>query len=225
MDTKEIVQKALRGEDYSNDVKDFDETQKSNLSLAIRAAVDAEVKTKREELTAITKEKERRQAQLDNPPKDTKKDTEVLTQFREEQVLKAKQKFFSDPKFSLNEQEKTELEETFKRLDSGKVDADLIFNDLKKAFAFIKSDSLLTAGDKLKEFEKNAVMFGVQSAKSTTGSGTGDDNKYSEAARDLHNKWNKAGYSNKTLDDAQRIIDRANSTGSDGFSRNISGKK
>jgi len=56
-----------------------------------------------------------------------------MSQFRLEQVSKAKARLYSEVK--LTEEEKVVVEEKFKRLDTGKVDADLIYVDLLSAVA------------------------------------------------------------------------------------------
>lgn len=56
-----------------------------------------------------------------------------MTQFRSEQVEKARQRLFSTVK--LTEEEKVVVDEKFKRLDTGKLDADFIYQDYLSAFA------------------------------------------------------------------------------------------
>lgn len=69
---------------------------------------------------------------------DAKKQQEIpknpeMTQFRTEQVNKAKNRFYAE--FKLSEQDRAAVEEKFTRLDTGKLDAEFIYDDLLSAFA------------------------------------------------------------------------------------------
>jgi len=204
MEHKEIIEKEINGEDVTELKKDFTEEQTHEYNLGFRKA-SSEAKTKElEELKALRLEKKR------VADKTSDNDT-VVKQFREEQVGKAKEKFFSDARFPLTAEQKTEFEENFKRLDTGKVDSDLIFKDLTKVYAYMNGDTLLSSQEKLKDMEKQAQEFNSQGAFGTGGNpGSPDESKFSESAKQLYKAWQKAGYgSTYTLERAQRVVDRS----------------
>ena len=204
MDHKEIIDKAINGEDVAELTKDFTEEQTHEFNVNLRKAVNEAKEKDLEALKALRLEKKRvAEKASDNDA--------VVKQFREEQVGKAKEKFFSDARFPLTTEQKAEFEENFKRLDTGKVDADLIFKDLTRIYAYMNGDSLLSSQEKLKDMEKQAQEFNAQGAFGSSGSpsGDGDDSKYSDSAKALYKAWQKAGYGpTYTLDKAQRVVDR-----------------
>jgi hypothetical protein len=202
MEIKDIVAKALKGEEYVEDTKDFDATQLKELDLEIGKAAKLESDTELAKVTALRKERQR----LETPPQ--KQEDKAQNQFRDEQVELAKEKFFTDPKFKLTDEEKAQFESEFKKLDTGKMTPELIVKDMRKAFAVIKSDSLIDSQEKVNEFEKNAAEFNAGQAGGSGGPGSPDESKYSQAAKDLHKSWVKAGLKNKTLDEAQKLADR-----------------
>jgi len=198
MDTKAIVEKALKGEDYSQEVKSFTEEQKTQLSIAIKDAANAEAVKALEKVAALRKENQR----IEESGK--KEETDFLTRFSKEQLQKAKNQFFSDPKFQLTEKEKQEFEQTFK---SEKLDADLILSDMKKHFAWIKSDELLASKEKAVELEKNAKNFMEGQVNFQVPISAPDADKYSKATKDLYMELKKKGF-NHSLDAVQKLIDK-----------------
>jgi hypothetical protein len=202
MDTKEIVEKALKGEAYEELVKDLDPDQLIQVKKDIAAGFDKQAVEAKDKVSAIRQETQRledKKKALESTPIDVQK------QFREEQVTKAKDIFFNT--FSLTEEEKTAFEAEFAKVDSGKVDPDFIIKDMKKAYLNLNPDKFIEANKKVQEFEKNAADFNANGAGAPGGGTGGDDDKYTQAARDLHKAWQKQGM-NLTLADAQRQIDK-----------------
>lgn len=201
MDYKDIVDKALKGEDYAELTKDFDAVKLREVDLAISKAAKAEAVTELEKVSGIRKERQR----LENPPKP---EENGQGQLRVENIQIAKERFFADSKFKMSDEEKVQFEVEFKKLDSGKIAPELILNDLKKAYAVVNSDKLISSGDRIAEFEKNAAQYNADGAGGSGGQGSPDDTKYSQAAKDIHKSWIKAGIKTKSLDDAQKLADR-----------------
>lgn len=199
---KDIVDKALKGEDYQEEVKDFDETQLKDLDIEIGKAAKVEADSELARVSALRKEKQR----LSGVPLEKKDD--VQSQLREENIQLAKEEFFADEKFKLSDDEKVQFDSEFKKLDSGKIAPKLILGDLKKAYASIKSESLLENQDKMTEYERNAALHNADMAGGSGGQGTPDESKFTQAAKDLHKSWLKQGIKGKTLEDAQKLADR-----------------
>lgn len=203
METKDIIEKALKGEDYSDLIKEFTPEEVTALNKEIVAKTDEKVQEKKRELAGLTAEKERREKNL---PPENKPD--VLKQFRDEQVLKAKSKFFSDPNFPLKEEEKIAFEAEFIKMDTGKADADFIIEDMKKAYIALKPEIFIQARERQQEAEKSAADFNANQAGAQNGGGGGDPDKYSEGAKALHKSWTQKGMTGLTLDDAERQISK-----------------
>lgn len=212
MDTKEIVEKALKGEDIAPIVANLSDEEKTQVNIAIKDAAESASKSELEKLTGLRKE----MARVQN--KENDKANEVFSKFRSDQLDKAKQRFFADPRFKMTEDMKKLVEQEFERRGSDRVDADLIYEDLKKSYAVVNSDDLLKEKERVIELEKNAQDFMNSQASVDFKVSAPDDQKYSESAKQLYKDWVKSGIKNKTLDDAQALVTR----GSDWKARNIS---
>ena len=119
----------------------------------------AELKKKADEELANTLEKIKALRQEKNRVLEKTKEGEQEFQkrFRDEQILKASSKFATD--FSLSQEEINAILEDFSKVDSGALDSDLIYGDLKKAFALKNVDVLIKAKAEKEELEKNAADF------------------------------------------------------------------
>lgn len=212
MDNKVIIEKALKGEDYSVEVKDFTDEQKTKLSLEIRNAAEASSKEELDKVAALRKEKQRLEEKPLEPPKkpDVPPADDKMKQFRDEQVIKAKGLFFTQ--FKLDDAQKAALEAEFTRLDTGKMDADLILGDLKRAYAVINADALIDTQQKfnkgMTEAERRNAMMVDQS-----GINSPENDKFSPEAKKLYMEWQKAGIIGPTysLEAAQRVVSSGNS--------------
>lgn len=107
------------------------------------------------------------------------------TQFRQEQVDKARDKFFTEYKIPAEKQ--NEYLEKFKALDSGKVDSDLIYQDFVGVYAFLNKDTLLDAEKQRIESQRIADEEAARGAGNGGGSGGGGDEspKFSESTQKL----------------------------------------
>lgn len=204
MEIKDIVGKALEGKDYQDDIKDFDAEQLKELDIEIAKGWRAESEKAKAETVAFRKEKQR----LEGNPLPEKKEDIAQSQLRKENLQLAREEFFQDAKFKLTSEELVQFDEEFTRLDSGKLNPKLITADLRKAFVAVKSDSLLDNQERMANYEKNADFHMANQAGGSGGQGSPDESKFSQAAKDIHKSWIKSGVKDKTLDDAQRLVDR-----------------
>ncbi len=125
------------------------------------------------------------QAQIQSEEEKLGKMKSEGTQFRQEQVDKARDKFFSEYKIPVEKQ--AEYLEKFKALDSGKVDSDLIYQDFVGVYAFLNKDALLDAEKQRIEAERVAAEEAAKAAGNDGGSGGGggETPKFSETTQKL----------------------------------------
>lgn len=196
MDNKKIIEKALKGEDYSADIKDFTPEQKTAFNLELSNTADSEARTNLAKAQGLRKsaEEAERKAQEGNKGQSE--------QFRKEQVDKAASRLFTQ--FSIPEDKRQSILETFKKIDSGKIDSDLIFNDLKIAYAASNADTLIDAETKVKEGVANAARHNAGAAFSQNFQPTPDGKEYSKEAKALVTEGLKKGIVIK-IEDAERI--------------------
>jgi len=106
--------------------------------------------------------------------------TPEMKQFREEQLLKAKNRLFSSVK--LTEEERALVEDKFKRLDTGKLDSDLIYEDLLSAVAAAKPNDYMTLSNERSLAEQEAAEeLARQAAMGNNPPSEGEKKKYSDA--------------------------------------------
>lgn len=202
MDTSKIVEKALKGEDYSADVKDFSDEDKTKVALAIRDAADVAAKENLKKMNALKLESERREEKKD----EGKKAEDVVLAFAGEQMSEAKKRFFSNPDLKLTDAEKAKIEAEFK---TSKIDANLIVEDLERFYVSLNPKKFLADSKKATELEKGAANYNAGAANGgSSGGGSPDESKYSEAAKTLFRMWQSKGLKKKTLDEAESIIKR-----------------
>ncbi len=103
------------------------------------------------------------------------------TQFRQEQVEIAKNNFYTS--FGVSDEDKPKVDEMFKKIDSGKVTAELIQKDFVSAFAAVNPDKYLEARNKLNDLQKNAEQARINGAGSNNGTPPpgGEPPKFSDA--------------------------------------------
>lgn len=206
MDNKIIIDKALKGEDYSKEMETIPEDKKTlvyqEVNKALKEASDKELA----KVSALRKEGDR--IVTKKTEEDLAKEKTVFERFQNDQLEKAKRQFFTQ--FPLaDDAAKNELLAEYGKRNSGSVDSEMIFNDLKKAYAYLNSDNLLENKSKLTEYEKNAANFNASMANASGGAGgQGNQGDYSKAARELYTDWLREGFKGKTLDDAQKLVDK-----------------
>ena len=205
MDIKNIVDKALKGEDYSVDLKDVPEAEQAGVYVAIKNAAKEEADKEFTRKQALKKDGER----IDASKQEAQKN--VFEKFSSEQLEKAKQKFFSDSRFTFkDEATKAKVVEEFSKINSGSVDSEFIFNDLKRAYALVNSDELLNERDRFVQFQKGAADYNSFQTKANAGAGGKDSESYSQAARELYMELQKSGFKKTTLESAEQMVKTGN---------------
>lgn len=101
--------------------------------------------------------------------------TPEMRQFREEQILKAKNKLFST--VELTDEQKVVVEEKFKRLDSGKIDSDLIYEDFLSSVAAANPQKYMSLSEKQRESERAAALELERQAAAGGAPPTGEQKK------------------------------------------------
>lgn len=197
MDIKEIAEKIVGGENVDELVKDFTPEQKLELE---QAALERSRQLRQAELEAVSalrKEKQRLEGKTEDA---TKQLTEKL---RQEQYDKAEKRLIEQ--FKVDPAEVEKLREAFKIADTGKFDADLIFEDLKKSYVFVNADTLLKDSQRKSELEKNAAEFMAGAAGGSSGDGGagGSGKNYDPAVLDFVREAQKRGVS-MTPEEAER---------------------
>lgn len=208
MDTKLIVEKALKGEDYSSLIKDMGEDEKSKVILAIRDAADAEAKAKLKEVSGLREAERALKEKKDGETKD------VLETFRKEQLEKAKKKFYSDPDFPLTDTQKTAMEAEIVKRGVISTDSDFILEEFQRIYGYLNIGTLISDKKKAVEGAKNAQKFTSHGAGGQNSGPTGDPDKFSQPVKDLWQKVVESGHVNFTLDDAKRQYEKGRAFGS-----------
>lgn len=164
IDVNKIVEGELSQDDIERMDKELTPEQKAE---AVQAAA-SKFKETLGSLSAIRKEKNRVETKAKELDEQAKTTEDKIAQFRNEQVVKAKERFKS--KYSLSEEDFTKVEETFERLDSGAVDADLVYRDLVGSYAYLNSDSLLKTKMELEQMQMQMERNAEQATASEAGS-------------------------------------------------------
>ncbi len=128
------------------------EEGKKALSEAIglrkeRTSVQTATEAEKQKLEQVQKELKDAEEKLNS----TKQST---NQFREEQIGKAKVKFFED--FKVPPEKQAEYESTFKGIDSGKIDPELIYKDFVKVHGALNAEDLLKSQKSQEEMKRQA---------------------------------------------------------------------
>ena len=214
MDYTKIVEKAIKSEDYSADVKDFTPEQNTELNLAInkkaKEAADAELAR----VAALKKEGARVQ---DKNNEGKVEDAQLLNTFKTEQENAARNEFFSNPDYTLTDSEKAVFDNYVKKLSSGEISKEAHIAVFKAAYGATKPDELVKERKNRIAGEKNAVDFNSRSAGAGgSGPGVSELEKYSPNVQALYKSWQQSGFSGKnyTIERAKRIVEG-------GMSRNL----
>lgn len=183
----EFITKLRNGEISETEAKEFEsklsETGKGLLKEALAFV------TKRQDEGTKAADLEKKTAELaENIRTEEEKLSKMKdqgAQFRQEQVQKAKDKFFAEYKIPAEQQ--AQYDDKFKALDSGKVDSDLIYNDFVGIYAFLNKDTLLEAKKKEVDMQRQADDEAARAAGAGNGSGGPEDKKpkFSEAVSTL----------------------------------------
>ena len=199
MDTKILVDKALKGEDYSKEIEALPEEQRTQAHLEIRKGLKEASDAEQVRLVGL------RQAAKAIEDKGKEK-TEDFARFKQDQIEIAKAKFFSDPKFPIKEEAKEAFLAEYAKNNSGAVDANLILNDFKRNYASFFADDLLKDRETLASMAKGAAAFNAGGANAAGTIDTPENEKYSKEAKNLFMLWKSEGHGDKTLDQAEAIV-------------------
>jgi hypothetical protein len=135
---------------------------------------------------------------------DTPPEHPQMKQFRIEQVLKAKNRLWATIKAS--DAEKTIIEDKFSRLDSGKVDSDLIYEDLLSAVAASNPKKFIELSGDDERRKREAEDEIARQAGGAGGSG-GSGNEPKKFSDEVLNLSKDAGISPEA---AQRQVSQGN---------------
>lgn len=172
MNPDEIIEKAQKGELSDEEIERLNSTLTDDEKKAITAKASEDFKTTLSSLSAIRKEKNRvedlAKKALEDQAKVETKAAEVavaqnnISQFRQEQIGKAKEKFVAD--FKITPEQLPAIEAIFAKLDSGAIDADLVYKDLVSAYGAVNSSSLVDAERAKNNLEKGAIEETINAA-------------------------------------------------------------
>jgi hypothetical protein len=122
----------------------------------------------------------------ENPPESRQPNSEI-SQFRSEQIEKARKQLLSQVK--LTDEERTVVEDKFKRLDSGKMDADLIYLDFLSAVAAANPTKYLDLTKQRAEQERVAAeMVAADAEAGNAAPGGQQPKKFSDEVMSLAKK-------------------------------------
>jgi hypothetical protein len=131
------------------------------------------------------------------------------TQFRQEQISKAKARFFTE--YGIAPENQAQYDTEFTKLDSGKMDPDLIFKDLERTHVALNSDTYLESERKQREMQRNAETYNAGGAGSQTHAPSGQEPpKFSQLAE-------------KIAQDSEISVEAAAKIEKEGYSRFIEG--
>lgn len=188
---EDFVKKVLAGEITDEELNAF----KSKLSEEGKKELDSSLafRDKRRDEEGKSKIEEERLAKLkldaDAEEARLNQTRGENSQFRAEQITKAKAKFFETYKVPAEKQ--AEYEEGFKGMDTGKMDPELIFKDFERTHVALNSDTYLAAERKQREMERSAEDFNAGGAGSYQHAPTGNESpKFSEVAKKIANDSN-----------------------------------
>jgi uncharacterized protein (DUF3084 family) len=141
-------------------------------------SLEQEIQSKKEELEKIkeeTEDYEKKKMALEEEHKRVLNELKVAREeknkakemeesfqekFRKEQLEKAKNKFFSEFEYKSDEEKQMFLD-TFNKLDSGSVDADLIYKDLVRAHLYLNPDKYLSLEKNLSKLTNSAESLNI----------------------------------------------------------------
>ena len=214
MDTKEIVEKVLKGEDYSALVKEIPEDKQPEILLAVRDALDSQVKAKVDDVKKATEDLIGVRKGIDDIKAKQNADIpNVLDSFKKEQIEKAKRKFFSDNRYPVTAEQRILIENEITAKGVTSTDSDFVFDEIKKIYGAMNVDTLIADREKAAEGARGATKFTTrQAGASGTGPG-GEPDKYSKGVRELWESVVASGHPNFTLDQAKGLFEKGRNFG------------
>jgi hypothetical protein len=209
METKEIVERVLKGEDYSVLVKEVPAEKQPEILLAVRDALDSQVKGLKVDVKKSTEDLIGvRKGIEDIRAKGEAKIPDVLESFKKEQIEKAKRKFFSDPRYPVSAEQRIQIENELTAKGITSTDADFVFDEIKKVYGSLNVDTLVAEREKAAKGAQGAVKFTTGQAGGSNTGPSGDPDKYSKGVRDLWEAVVASGHRNFTLDQAKTQFEK-----------------
>ena len=164
MNTEEITKAILEGQ-LTPETLTALENSLSEAGKAELKKAQAFVAKRRDEEAKLGQPSQKKDDQGEGNGADT------TARFREETIQSAKSRLFSE--FAVPSERQAEYDEAFKRLDSGKMTLENIYEDFKGVHAFLNRDTLLTAKQEQERMEAEAASRAAASAGSPGGSPSG----------------------------------------------------
>jgi hypothetical protein len=212
MEIKDIAQKVLNGEDVSTITKDFDDAKQIELNKTIKTIAKEDADKELARAIALRAERSRVETQTTEAQDKIASEIrgKITSEMRTEQITKAENRLTKD--FNLTPEDAVKVKEAFKNVDTGKQDAEFIYNDLQRAYAIAFSDRLIQAEKDKKTLEANAFQFnaGSTGAGSSGGAGTDNSKTYSPQAYAVVKEAQAKGMP-LTLEEAEKGLSGGNS--------------
>lgn len=215
MTTEIDVDKIVTGELTQEDIEKLDKELTDEQKQAVVQKASAGFKDTLKSLNAIRKEKNRIETKNAELSDEARRAQEALdsynsqkteiSQFRSEQLQKAKDKFKAD--FKLSDDEFAKVEAQFTRIDSGKIDQDLIYKDLRGSYAFLNSEELVKAKELKTSMERNASGAVSSEAGGSSVAPSNDSDSDSKVSPEAKALAKQAGISEES---AERQIKEGN---------------
>lgn len=201
---KEKIEEALEGKVKLEELNDEELSEFRKQAKELAEKEKGEVTGLREAKRAETErvEKLRKEAEdLDTARKEQEealnKGKSEVSQFRSEQIEKARERFFEQFPEAL--EKKDEIEEKFSKLDSGKIDSDLVLKDFVSAYAATDPEGYLSSKEKANKMKENANKLNEQEAGSPQG-GSPSENEPKKYSEETTNTAKAAGISEEAAD-------------------------
>jgi len=215
MDTKEIVERVIKGEDYSTLVKDLPSEKQIEVGTAVRDALDSQIKMGKGDLKKATEDLISVRQGIDKiKEKQNESQNQVIETFKKEQVEKAKKKFFSSEDFPLTNEQKTQLETELSNKNFASTDSDFVFEEIKKVYGSLFIDQVLSEKKKAIAGQNGAQQFIINQAGANNSGPVGDPDKYSTPVKELWAAVQSKGFKNYTLDKAKEDFEKGRSPSS-----------
>lgn len=188
---EDFVKKVLDGEVSEDELKAFTDKLSEEGKSILAQSLAFRDKRKDEEGKALTEEDRRNKAKAEADAEEARL-TQLRgenSQFRTEQISKAKAKFFAD--YNIPADKQSDYDAEFVKLDSGKIDPDFIYKDLERTHVALNSDTYLESERKQRQMERNAEEFNQGGAGSHQHAPPGNEPpKFSETAKQIARESN-----------------------------------
>lgn len=188
----EQFDKILSGE---TKLDELEEAQVPEYYKYAREKADAE----QSRVTGLREARRSLEGKVEETTEKNKAEEQEMSQFRKEQVEKARRKLVEQ--FGLTEEEEQTVMSTFSRLDSKRVDADLIFEDMQSALAASQSKNFVSLYKEDREARRKAEAEAA--AQMAGGSGAGESQTKSKVDPKVKAFAEEKGLS---IEDAQDIL-------------------